>query len=67
MVVCYYSDSRDPLHGQKLVHQTTTDLKMWGPVVNDAAFPTYADRPGMTVIAHLPVSLFSRRSEREVS
>lgn len=54
MVVCYYSDSRDPLHGQKLAHQTTTELKTWGPVVNDVAYQTYADRPGMTVIAHLP-------------
>lgn len=53
-VVAYYSDSRDPKHGQKLAHQTSTDLKNWGPVVNDVAMPTYADRPGMTVIASIP-------------
>ena len=53
-VVCYYSDQRDPLHGQKLAHQVTTDLATWGPVVNDVAYPTYADRPGMTIITALP-------------
>lgn len=53
-VVTFYSDQRDPLHGQKLAHQVSKDLKSWGPVVNDVAYPTYADRPGMTVIAHLP-------------
>ncbi|KAK1750087.1 vacuolar protein sorting/targeting protein 10 [Echria macrotheca] len=50
----FYSDQRDPKHGQKLAHQTSTDLKTWGPVVNDVAYKTYTDRPGMTVIAFIP-------------
>ncbi|KAK6835023.1 neuraminidase [Apiospora arundinis] len=50
----FYSDQRDPLHGQKLAHQVSKDLLTWGPVVNDVAYKTYTDRPGMTVMAYLP-------------
>ncbi|KAI0112729.1 glycoside hydrolase family 93 protein [Hypoxylon sp. NC0597] len=50
----YYSDQRDPKHGQKLVHQTSTDLLTWGPVVDDVAYPTYSQRPGMPTVALLP-------------
>ncbi|KAK7958617.1 hypothetical protein PG988_013465 [Apiospora saccharicola] len=53
-LVCYYSDQRDPLHGQKLSHQTSPDLTTWGPVVNDVAYDLYEARPGMTVVAYLP-------------
>ncbi|KAI1084307.1 glycoside hydrolase family 93 protein [Whalleya microplaca] len=54
-LIYYYSDQRDnATHGQKLVHQTTTDLKNWGPVVDDVAYPTYTDRPGMPTVALLP-------------
>ncbi|KAI1338646.1 Sialidase [Xylariaceae sp. FL0016] len=53
-LVCFYSDQRDPLHGQKLAHQTTKDMKHWGPVVNDVAYGNYSVRPGMTVITYLP-------------
>ncbi|KAH7143468.1 hypothetical protein EDB81DRAFT_842732 [Dactylonectria macrodidyma] len=28
-LVCYYSTQKDPKHGQKLAHVTTTDLKNW--------------------------------------
>ncbi|RZS90833.1 hypothetical protein EV189_0062 [Motilibacter rhizosphaerae] len=52
-LVCYYSDQRDPLYGQKLAHQTSTDLVTWGPVVNDAVGDAYANRPGMTTIARI--------------
>jgi hypothetical protein len=52
-LICYYSDQRDPKHGQKLVHQTSTDLVHWGPVVNDQADPVYERRPGMTTVAPL--------------
>lgn len=35
-LICYYSDQRaNTTHGQKLVHQVSTDLKHWGPVVDD--------------------------------
>ncbi|KAI1412353.1 glycoside hydrolase family 93 protein [Hypoxylon sp. FL1857] len=50
----YYSDQRDPKHGQKLVHQTSTDLRTWGPVVDDVTYPTYSQRPGMPTVALLP-------------
>jgi hypothetical protein len=53
-LVAYYSDQRDPKHGQKLAHQTSTDLKTWGPVVNDVAYDEYIARPGMTVVAFIP-------------
>ncbi|GFF59242.1 hypothetical protein IFM46972_11327 [Aspergillus udagawae] len=49
----YYSDQRDPLHGQKLAHQSTRDLIHWGPVVNDAAYANYTLRPGMTTVARI--------------
>ena len=53
-MIAYYSDQRDPKHGQKLAHQTSTDLKTWGPVVNDVAYDLYEARPGMTVVAYIP-------------
>lgn len=53
-MVAYYSDQRDPKHGQKLAHQTSTDLKNWGPVVNDVAYEQYIARPGMTVVEYIP-------------
>jgi len=49
----FYSDQRDPKHGQKLAHQTTTDLVSWGEVVNDAAEANYTLRPGMTTITQM--------------
>lgn len=54
-LIYYYSDQRDnATYGQKLVHQTSTDLRAWGPVVDDVAYPTYTDRPGMPTLALLP-------------
>ncbi|KAL2864083.1 sialidase family protein [Aspergillus lucknowensis] len=54
-LICYYSDQRDnATYGQKLVHQTSSDLKTWGGVVDDVTYPTYTDRPGMPVITKLP-------------
>ncbi|KAI1745542.1 glycoside hydrolase family 93 protein [Xylaria scruposa] len=53
-LVYYYSDQRDSAHGQKLVHQVSTDLKTWGEVITDVAYPTYTDRPGMPTLAALP-------------
>jgi len=53
-LVAYYSDQRDPKHGQKLSHQVSTDLVNWGPVVNDVAYDLYIARPGMTVVAYIP-------------
>jgi hypothetical protein len=50
----FYSDQRDPEHGQKLAHQESTDLHGWGPVINDVAYLNYTDRPGMTVIEYIP-------------
>ncbi|KAH8588724.1 Sialidase [Bisporella sp. PMI_857] len=53
-VVCYFSDQRDPLHGQKLAHHASSDLKNWGSIVNDVAYAEYRARPGMTVIDYIP-------------
>ncbi|PSR77750.1 hypothetical protein BD289DRAFT_377506 [Coniella lustricola] len=54
-LVVYYSDQRlNATYGQRLVHQTSTDLRSWGEVVPDVEYPTYTDRPGMTTVTHLP-------------
>lgn len=53
VLAAYYSDQRDPLHGQKLSHQESTDLRTWGPVINDVALEPYEARPGMTNIAYI--------------
>ncbi|PWN36396.1 Oligoxyloglucan reducing end-specific cellobiohydrolase [Meira miltonrushii] len=52
-LLCYYSDQRDPKHGQKLVHQSTSDLLNWSNVVTDMADPGYDARPGMVTIAKM--------------
>ena len=52
-LICYYSDQRDPDHGQKLAHQTSRDLRTWGPVVDDAVGTDYSQRPGMTTVAQV--------------
>ncbi|MFF0160680.1 RICIN domain-containing protein [Streptomyces sp. NPDC005263] len=53
-LIVYYSDQRDTAHGQKIVHQVSTGLRTWGPVVDDVAMPNYPDRPGMPVVTRLP-------------
>ncbi|KAL2147770.1 hypothetical protein VTI28DRAFT_5542 [Corynascus sepedonium] len=54
-LICYYSDQRqNTTYGQKMVHQTTTDLRTWGPVVDDVTSPVYEERPGMPTVAKLP-------------
>jgi hypothetical protein len=53
-LVAYYSDQRDPKHGQKLAHQESTDLRKWGPVINDVTYDLYEARPGMTVVEYIP-------------
>jgi len=52
-LICYYSDQRDPAYGQKLAHQASTDLRRWGPVVDDAVGTDYSQRPGMTTVARI--------------
>jgi len=53
-MILYYSDQRDPKHGQKLVHQTSSDLRTWDPPVDDVAYSNYTARPGMTTVTQLP-------------
>ncbi len=54
-LICYYSDQRDPKYGQKLVHQTTSDLLGWSSVVDDVRDDSnYDARPGMPSLALLP-------------
>ncbi|HEY1216272.1 MAG TPA: RICIN domain-containing protein, partial [Bryobacteraceae bacterium] len=52
-LIAYYSDQRDPNYGQKIVHQTSTDGLTWSSAVNDVTYPTYSNRPGMPVVAHM--------------
>lgn len=63
-LVLYYSDQRDSDHGQKLVHQTTTDLLTWSDVVDDVAYDVYDDRPGMPIVAQLPTGDYIFTYER---
>ncbi|CAK7208707.1 hypothetical protein SCUCBS95973_000193 [Sporothrix curviconia] len=53
-IILYYSDQRDPKHGQKLSHQTSSDLLSWDAAVDDVAYSKYKMRPGMTTIVALP-------------
>jgi len=52
--VAYYSDQRDPKHGQKLSHQVSYNVEDWDDPENDVAYDTYAWRAGMTVLTHVP-------------
>lgn len=52
-LVCYYSDQRDPNHGQQLVHTTTEDLITWSTIVPDVVDSNYEGRPGMSTVAHI--------------
>ncbi|TKA30476.1 hypothetical protein B0A50_02704 [Salinomyces thailandicus] len=58
MLICYYSDQRDPAHGQKLVHQTSTTLLNWTAVVDDVAYATYDWRPGMPTVSKMPLDTY---------
>ena len=62
-LICYYSDQRDPKYGQKLAHQTSTDLRQWGPVVNDSVGTDYSQRPGMTTVAQVHDSMWMMTHE----
>ena len=53
-MICFYSDQRDPDHGQKLTHQISTDLETWNSPVDDVSYEEYLARPGMTVVAWIP-------------
>lgn len=55
----YYSDQREPAGqnntlGQKMVHQTTSDLVNWGPIVDDIHYENATFRPGMPTVSELP-------------
>ena len=52
-LIAYISDQRDPAHGQKLAHFTTTDGVNWSSEVNDVAYSTYSQRPGMEIVNQL--------------
>jgi hypothetical protein len=66
-LICYYSDQRDPRYGQKLAHQTSSDLRNWGPVVDDAVGAEYSQRPGMATVAQVHHSLWIMTYEFGVS
>ncbi|MEU5598844.1 RICIN domain-containing protein [Streptomyces sp. NPDC020298] len=52
-LIAWISDQRDPAHGQKLAHFTTTDGVNWSSEVDDVTYPAYAARPGMAIVARL--------------
>lgn len=66
-LICYYSDQRDPRYGQKLAHQTSRDLRNWGPVVDDVVSAEYTQRPGMITVAQIGSSLWITTFEFGVS
>ena len=53
-LICYYSDSRDSAHSQKIVHQSSSNGVTWGAVVDDVALSPSTLRPGMPVVSLLP-------------
>ncbi|KAK2784590.1 hypothetical protein FQN53_008417 [Emmonsiellopsis sp. PD_33] len=53
-LIAFYSDQRDPDHGQKLSHQVSKDLTTWDDPVDDVAYDEYLARPGMTVVTYIP-------------
>jgi hypothetical protein len=52
-LIVYYSDQRDPKHGQLLDHETTTDGIHWSAPVDDVVVDDSSARPGMPTVAHL--------------
>lgn len=52
-VLVYYSDQRDPLHGQKISLQTSEDLTTWGGIINATAYAEYKLRPGMATVTQI--------------
>lgn len=52
-LIAWISDQRDPAHGQKLGHFTTTDGVHWSAEVDDVAYSTYSARPGMAIVHRL--------------
>lgn len=40
-----------------MVHQTSSDLKTWGAVIEDVTYPTYTDRPGMPVVTKVRIPI----------
>jgi hypothetical protein len=53
MLIVFYSDQRDPGHGQILDHETTADGIHWSTPVDDVVAPNADARPGMPTVAHL--------------
>ncbi|GAA1962894.1 RICIN domain-containing protein [Kitasatospora viridis] len=52
-LIAYISDQRDPAHGQKLGHFTTTDGISWSSEVDDVSYPAYSARPGMAIVTRI--------------
>ncbi|MEH0525644.1 RICIN domain-containing protein [Streptomyces stelliscabiei] len=52
-LIAYISDQRDPAHGQKLAHFTTTDGVNWSSEVDDVTYADYSARPGMAIVTRL--------------
>lgn len=52
-LIAWISDQRDPAHGQKLGHFTTTDGVNWSAEVDDVAYADYNARPGMAIVHRL--------------
>jgi hypothetical protein len=53
-LICYYSDSRDSNHSQKISHQASADGVNWAAAVDDVALSPSNLRPGMPVVSKLP-------------
>jgi hypothetical protein len=53
-LICYYSDSRDSAHSQKLSLQYSTNAVTWSAQQNVVALSPSTLRPGMPVVSELP-------------
>ncbi|KAK7512371.1 BNR/Asp-box repeat domain-containing protein [Phyllosticta citriasiana] len=52
-LLCYFSDSRDPAHGVKIVYSDTSDLRSWSDPVGQVAYEDRALRPTIATVTQI--------------
>ncbi|KAK8179702.1 hypothetical protein BC567DRAFT_138753, partial [Phyllosticta citribraziliensis] len=52
-LLCYFSDSRDPAHGSKIVFSDTGDLKSWSDPVRQVAYDDKELRPTIATVTQI--------------
>ncbi|KAK8169906.1 hypothetical protein IWX90DRAFT_192458 [Phyllosticta citrichinensis] len=52
-LICYFSDSRDPAYGSKIVISDTSDLKYWSDPIRQVAYDDRALRPTIATVTQI--------------